>query len=59
MGWMHDWGGGPSKDRFRALEMALNSRPDSGKQFERLSKIGRIVNSKATQSWPKDILEEN
>jgi hypothetical protein len=56
---MHDWGSGPAKDRFRALEVALNSRPDSGKLFERLSKIGRIVNNKATQSWPQDILEED
>jgi len=59
VGWMHDWGNGPAKDRFRALEVALNSRPDSGKLFERLSKIGRIVNNKATQSWPQNILEED
>ncbi len=59
MGWMHDWGGGPPKDRFRALEVALNSKPDSGKLWEKLHKIGRIVNNKATQSWPKDILEED
>ena len=59
MSWMHDWGSGPAKDRFRALEVALNSRPDSGKLWEQLHKIGRIVNSKATQFLPKDILEED
>ncbi len=59
MGWMHDWGSGPAKDRFRALEVALNSRPDSGKLWEQLHKIGRIVNNKATQSWHKDLLEED
>ena len=59
MGWMKDWGNDQAKDRFRALEVALNSKPDSGKLWEQLRKIGRIVNNKATQSWLKNILEED
>ena len=58
MGWMHDWGNGPAKDRFRALEVALNSRPDSGKLWEQLHKIGRIVINKDKQSLQQNILEE-
>jgi hypothetical protein len=53
MSWMTDWGRGVSDgltdDRCRRLEEQLNDRPDTGKLWRNMLKIGPIVNSKAAQ----------
>ena len=50
---MTDWGRGVSDgltdDRCRRLEEQLNDRPDTGKLWRNMLKIGPIVNSKAAQ----------
>ena len=53
MTWLTDWGHRSTEQRCRDLEEQLNSRPDTGKLWRNMQKIGRIVNlkSKAYNWW--------
>jgi hypothetical protein len=50
MTWLTDWGDRTTEQRCRELEQQLNSRPDTGKLWLNMQKIGRIVNNKAPKS---------
>ena len=44
MTWLTDWGHRTTEQRCRDLEEQLNSRPDTGKLWRNMQKIGWIAN---------------
>jgi len=48
MGFVTDWGG---QRRLSDLEQVLNERPDTGKLWAKLLKIGPLVNTRAEKEW--------
>lgn len=48
MSWVTDWSGSRNiEQRCRELEHQLNSRPDTGRLWERMHAIGRVANNNA------------
>jgi hypothetical protein len=50
MSWISNWGQSSPEQRCRDIEEQMNSRPDAGKLWRNMEKIGRIVNNKAPKS---------
>ena len=51
MNWVTAWGSHRSiEQRCRDLEHQLNSRPDTGRLWEKMHAIGRVVNNNAQKA---------
>lgn len=52
MNWVTGASSSNIEDRCRDLEHRLNGRPDAGKLWERMHRIGRVVNNNAPKLGP-------